>query len=226
MRAKPRRKSRPKIKKLFLPNRCLIIECDVDRLGEQNLNFGQELDKIINSFKFESKIIAIKSAQEAPTQFSNVFNETKQFDIVVLVGHGSPEGMRFSSDSFINYSNISKWISQFRPKILFMVTCKGGHSIATEALFQGIKSVKEIYGSPVNSSKAALGIVKLIIPLLFLFGKLNKEILLTVKWINFLVTDGVLLTHTRSDFLKNKPIKSLLDDLFPLVVQLKRALFK
>lgn len=205
------------------PRSCLFIECDCDRLQADGLRFANELDAVVSAFPLETKVVSIQSTETALDQLAQIASIRKTFDIVVIIGHGNAQGLQFTNDLFASYPVISEWVGFFKPKTLFLVTCKGGHSVPTEILFRCSKTLQSIYASPVNTTKSAMAIISMIIPALSMAGEIPKNVLRAIQALNFLVTDGILLHHTRTNFMRNIPLENLLDQVFPLAIPAKRA---
>lgn len=204
---------------------CLVIECDHDNLSEQGLCFATELDIHVKKWTTaNSKVILTKSKEEIPSEFAKAYDESRHFDVIVLIGHGSKAGIRFSKNNFVDYAVMAKWILPFLPKVIFLVTCEGAHSLPSGVLFQEIKSLREIYGSPVKARKSVFEIIKLILPLILSSKRLDERVIKLIQVANFLQSDGILLHHTRQEFQKKKGEKNLLEALYPHLAEIKSAL--
>lgn len=75
-------------------------------------------------------------------------------------------------------------------------------------MFQGLPSLKEIYGSPVITDSNQLRILLALIPYI-IDNNVNDSYLLFGNVINFLRSGGYIVRHTRKDFMNNEPMKYL-----------------
>jgi hypothetical protein len=191
----------------------LIIECDAKKLESQSINIAQEFNKIFSLFPIcKHTFVRIFNKADLLSQFAELATEKHRYDIIILAGHsiidrasGNPTEIQFASDCRIKWNLLPKYLDIFKPKCLVLATCKGSHLLPSSEMFDGLKSLKELYGTPVITNQAQIAILKLLIPFIIASDNLDPNILLVGNVLNYLATGGFILRHTRKEFRENKP---------------------
>jgi hypothetical protein len=168
--------------------------------------------------------ILIDAETSALQKFQEAHAETSNFDLIVLIGHGNKEGIQFASGNFMEYSVLASWIQIFKPVTIILITCMGGHSFPTKTMFSLIPTLENVYGSPVVVYKNGMSIVNIIVPALMLGGTLDKRVMLAIQGFNFIKNDAILLHHERFEFASNVSPKSILDQISPHIIELKKRI--
>lgn len=203
------------------PKPCLIIECNSNGLGMQNIAYADELSAILNQIDgCEAVVLKTTRFHALATQFSEIAGTT--FKVIVIIGHGNDKGMQFTEDEFLPYEAVAKWVIAFSPKHLVLISCKGGGFNPSQIFFDSIKSVKSIFGSPCNSTKLQHQLQKVIIPTLIIQNKIGNNLLLGLQAGNFLLTGGIIFYQRRNEFRKH-PLKSIALDISAQVLDALRT---
>ena len=191
----------------------LIIECDAEKLENQSINIAQEFNKIFFLFPIcKHTFVRIFNKTDLLSQFAELATGKHRYDIILLVGHsiidgasGNPTEIQFASDFRITWNLLPKYLDIFKPKCLVLATCKGSHFLPSSEMFDGLKSLKELYGTPVIANQTQISILKLLIPFIIASNNFDPNILLAGNVLNYLATGGIILRHTRKEFRENKP---------------------
>jgi hypothetical protein len=123
----------------------------------------------------------------------------RTFDVVVLVGHGSRDGMRIAhAEGVTSWSAISGYLRPFKPRRLVLVTCEGGVSPAANALFDGLRDLRRIYATPSFASRKLGSLLFALAPLLVVEKAPSKTTVLAVKAALFTLTGEELRQWLRS----------------------------
>ena len=123
-----------------------------------------------------------------------------QYNVIVIVGHGSVRGLQLTHDPRVPWEEVARWINPFKPKQIVLVACEAGRWLPSKALFEGVLTLQEIYGSPVVITQQEASAIKLLVPYLLMGGYLPDDILRMAQVANFLSTDGVLFRQIREEF--------------------------
>ncbi|MBI3825604.1 MAG: hypothetical protein HY294_06395 [Candidatus Rokubacteria bacterium] len=126
--------------------------------------------------------------------------EIGRFQMVAIVAHSNVSGVGLTADSAVSWEVLSHWLLPFSPKVVILVACEAGRWVAARALFEGIPTLKEVYGSPVLINDRQAAAIKLLVPYLLSSKRLTVEGLRMGQFVNFLLTRGIVLRRTRRDF--------------------------
>lgn len=195
----------------------LIIECDAKKLENQSINIARELDEIFSfSPLCQHKFIQVYSKADLLSQFAELSAKKQKYDIIVLFGHsftdrlGNPVGIKFASDFPIYWNVLPKYLENFKPRCLILATCKGGHFLPSSEMFNGLPTLKELFGSPVVTNQTQISILKILIPYIILAANgFDPDIWLSGSILNYFSTGGIILRHTRRDFVEKKPLREI-----------------
>jgi hypothetical protein len=200
----------------------LIIECDAKKLEDQSINIAHEFNNIFSAFPIcRHTFIRIFNKADLLSQFAELAIGKHTYDIILIVGHsiidsasGNPTEIQFASDFGITWNLLPEYLDIFKPKCLVLATCKGGHFLPSGEMFNRLKSLKELYGTPVIANEAQIAIFKLLIPFIVAPGDFDPNILLVGNVLNYLATGGIILRHTRKEFRKKKPVYAINQAIF------------
>jgi hypothetical protein len=184
------------------PPSTLILECAADRLAAQSISIAQELDAVMRQWvpAVPTRLVRATTLGSLLSHLAQCKEERKAFGIVVVVGHSNMSGLWLTADVFVPWEAFSRWIQPFEPERMILVACEAGRWLPSKALFQGIASLKEIYGSPVAITPQQASAVKLLLPYLLMGGRLRKNFLQLAQAANFLLTGRVIFRKTRKEF--------------------------
>jgi hypothetical protein len=180
----------------------LILECDSDKLSQDDLALGIELLEYAQSFFPRNPIDLVQSFSEADLleNLAALFEAKQSYKNVVIIGHSNREGLKLSTDRFISWEGVANWISPFAPHRIMLLACEGGRWLPCSALFDGIPSLKEIFGSPIPVYKDQR--YSVLVRVLYILGvkKEDPDFLSLLQFANLLLTKGLMVQKTRSEY--------------------------
>lgn len=191
----------------------LVIECDTKKLQDQAIDIAPQFNKmfsIINSCKY--KYIQIDNKADLLSKFAKMSYETQEYNIIVLVAHSildsndNPIGIQLASNYSIEWHVLPDFLKIFKPKCLILATCKGGHFLPSGEMFNGLQSLEEIFGSPVIANKKQLWILIFVVLYLSYTKRFDCNIWNVAKYSNYILTGGIILRHTRNEYIKMQPL--------------------
>lgn len=180
----------------------LILECDSDKLTQQNLALGDDLQKVVKQFFPKNPIHIIKSCAEADL-LESVAALCKTGQLcrnIIVIGHSNRRGLKISADRFISWEGVANWINPFEPHRVILLACEAGHHLPCTALFGAIPMLKEIFASPVTAHKNQQYIV--FGKVLHVLGTKKENLLLNqvMQLGNIIFTRGVMLSRSRENY--------------------------
>ncbi|MBI5806293.1 hypothetical protein HZA73_09625 [candidate division TA06 bacterium] len=197
----------------------LIIECDSNKLQRQNIDIASKINDLFQKLPFcKHKYIRTFEKSDLCLKINEISKE--HYDIIVLTGHtftdggGRPVRFDFASDYKPELSVLPSFLNTFKPKCLIMASCKGSHFITTDVMFNGMPTLKEIYGSPVLTNSKQLQILLLLIPYIIFSDKYDDGILFLSNIVNFVQSGGYIVRHTRAEFINKRPIKYIQQEMY------------
>lgn len=109
----------------------------------------------------------------------------------------------FSNSEKTPWAVVANWFEKFQPRSIYLIACRAGRWLPCASLFNGIQSLKVIYGSPAVADESQACFVTLVT--LYILGtrRPDKSILSFGQAINFLLTKGVVFRRERSQFEKD-----------------------
>jgi hypothetical protein len=129
--------------------------------------------------------------------------------MVAIVAHSNVSGVALTADGAVSWEVLSRWLLPFSPEVVILIACEAGRWVAAQALFEGIPTLKEVYGSPVLINDLQAVAIKLFVPYLLSGKRLTVEGLRMGQFVNFLLTRGIVLRRTRRDFRKPGVLEGL-----------------
>ncbi len=187
----------------------LVLECDADKLETQKHTLAPELYAFIRTLVPPDSCYLLRATSESSLRQECVkcVQDFGHFEIVVVVGHSSRSGLVIARNTRVEWSILPRWLAPFRPRHVLLVACKGGMYSPVKALFDGISTVQEVYASPVAVSDQQAAIVKPIVGYILLGGSPPKNIFKAGQLINLVLTGGLFIRLTRTEFRKLGPIE-------------------
>jgi hypothetical protein len=189
---------RPQVKK-----NCLIVEGDTAKLIQQGLSFAKIVEALARPIAGQVHTIMNTSTLQTMTEYFEARIKSSTCDLAVLIGHGNVQGIQFAEDLFLTYEEIATILNPFKPKTILLISCQGGKILPSVALFKGIESLEEVYGSPVNASGAGLALLAFLVPFLLAGVPISNEVRQFAGLLNFFTTGGMVLRLTREEFIRN-----------------------
>ena len=142
----------------------LIIECDSDKLRSQGLIIGQLMDKIFSDFELKKyKFIRVNTKDDLLSCFAGLSKKKQIYDIVVLIGHSNQLVINVAQNFPVKWDILPNYLKTVKPKCLMLVACEAGGFIPSEAMFKGLLTLKELYGSPLTASDEKFSILIIIL---------------------------------------------------------------
>jgi hypothetical protein len=187
----------------------LIVECDSATLRSQAISMAADLERIVRTVVPSAtiRLVSATSQESLLSGLGRCKEECGGFDNVAIVGHSNRRGLRLAPGLSVPWDKLGLWIEPFRPKRAILVACEAGGWLPSEALFNGIRTLREIYGSPVVTTEKQAASVTVLVPYLMLDNRLPRDIL-AVHLVNFALTGGVIFRHTRKQFQKAGPVEA------------------
>lgn len=182
----------------------LILECDPEKLPAEPTSFGEALESVVKGFVPRGRTIRVlaKTRPQLLADLGRLKTEVGHFQMVAIVAHSNVSGVSLTRDSAISWTALGQWLAPFSPRIVVLVACEAGRWIAAKPLFEGIPTLKELYGSPVLMNDLHAMGIRILIPYLLNGRRLRHEDLRAGQVANFLITRGIVLRRTRRDFRK------------------------
>jgi hypothetical protein len=189
----------------------LILECDPALLASQEITLARDLSEIVARIvpDVSAPLVSATSRQELLLRLGECTERHREFGLVVVVGHASQHGIHLTAEHDANWNEFASWLSPFRPKRIVLVACEAARWIPSGALFAGIPTLQEIYGSPVVTTQQQAAYVKLLVPYLLSGGRLPKDIL-PMQAANFLLSRGIVFRQTRAEFRRSGIVEGVM----------------
>lgn len=182
--------------------KALILECDHEKLSSQNLALGRDLAEQVKLFFPTNPVELIESEAESDLleEFGEICRNGRQFKRVIIIGHSDVNGLQLCADRFITWDGLAEWIKPFDPQQVILLACEAGRWLPCAALFNGIPTLKEIFGSPIFANKNQRLVV--LGKVLHILGaqKEDKNLNKLMQFGNFLLTKGLMFSRTRSEY--------------------------
>jgi hypothetical protein len=147
-----KRSAKVKALKRLPPADLLIVECQSEKLDHQRLSLGSKVFGVSKT-RFPEKTIEFvgtSSTSDLLRSFGELSDRYERFRLIFLVGHSNSHSLHLTSDTFCEWSVVGHWLAPFKPKVLFLAACQAGRFESAGKLFASIKSLRELYASPVS----------------------------------------------------------------------------
>ena len=122
------------------------------RAGHDRFSYGAISKNIADKFGAQWKLLSIEKASELIGYIQQRISRTRQAR--TNIGRGWLTSSRSAS-----WDEFARWISIFRPEILYLVGCQTGLSEAVNQLSLNLETVKEIYGSTSTIGKMSARLI-------------------------------------------------------------------
>lgn len=177
----------------------LILECDAEKLASQSLSMSEEIEQIARMFALNADVEVVKATTEEHllSSFARLSENKRYFNIVVVIGHSNSSDLVLTSDRVVGWNVFAKWIDIFLPKKLLFIACKSGNFSVAEEVFGQIKTLKEIYAPPIDTTKRQSKVMKILIPILLNGKSLNQDEIFLGQIVNLIITGGITWHWTK-----------------------------
>lgn len=127
----------------------LIIECDSNRLASERLALGAQISRWGALALGEDSVALVRATTDSELLrgCAELAEAGRKFELVVLVGHSSIEGLRLTSERVASWTQAASWVAPFGCTRLALLACEAGALRPAAALFEGIRTLKVLYGS-------------------------------------------------------------------------------
>jgi len=181
----------------------LIIECDSAKLASQGLHLGRAFSEFVKAVLPKKRIAIVPTSTEKKLNedLAKVFEQYGCFRTVLIVGHSNAAGLVLTadSDSLRPWATVGRWVSIFRPELLFLAACEAGQSEAVRNVFDSVDTLRQIYGSPVTLYKMHTAPMGVILFMLLSRGKINPELAKALRIAHYMLTGGQLFRWRRNE---------------------------
>lgn len=191
----------------------LMIECDSRTLEFQNLAVGIDVRDGLQKLFPKNGIDLIKAYDKSDfdADLDIVLRKYKNpCKTVIMIGHGNETGIKLTSNSFMNWHDLSLILEPFAPQQLLFLVCRAGDISACEILFDNIPSLKQIFASPVNVPKSQQYIIIQKVAYTLFVSKEHPLMLNLMQAVNALTTKEWMFSRSREEHeygeLKSKQI--------------------
>lgn len=190
----------------------LILECDPAKLAAQSLTSAQQLDRVVAAVvpSAQRYLVAATCRQALLSQLAQCKEECGKVDVVVMCGHSNEDKLCLTADWRAPWNEVAQWIAPFSPKSVVLVACQAGRWLPSKALFDGVLTLREIYGSPAALTDQQAKLVQLLVPYLLNNGRLETDVFRMLQLANFALTRGVIFRQTRKGFQQSAPAEGLI----------------
>jgi len=198
----------------------LIIQCEPDKLAQQGLDFGSKVAAFCSLPFHKKKIVTAKahSKDDLCRTLGEILQSHDRFRTVLLVGHSNEYGLQLTPDEFYDWSAVGEWLKPFQPEYLLLMACRSGRSSAVRPLFQQIRSLREVFASPVAFFTDQTHPLAGLLVALVKNRKVDERWLRVLQASGYLLTDALLYRWKRGETLRAGNVEraawDLLGDLF------------
>lgn len=185
-----------------MPQSVLILECDAERLELDGISMARDVHSVVERLlpAVRRDLVQVTTEHKLLTDFADRATRGNKYDVVLVVGHSSLEGLALARDRRSRWPVVARWLEPFSPRVVVLAGCEGGRWLPSKALFDGLNSLNEIYGTPVLSTQPQLRALELLVVFLSAGGKVSAEWLRWAQATAFALTDGVIFRQTRAEF--------------------------
>ncbi len=184
----------------------LIIECDAANLVADRLHLGTAYDYLL-AHPLLSPILPHKTvtlvktstASRLSEQFAGAFDEHGRSKAILIVGHSNDEGLQLASDLFCDWRMVGKWLRPFEPQFVVLAACEAGKSKAIRQLFEPLKTLRDIYASPVKLYAPQAAALAVLIGMRLWYEELGDTHSRALRIVNYVGTGGQLYHWKRKE---------------------------
>lgn len=150
-------------------------------------------------------LVQASTQERLLAQFAHLAIRGMKYDVVLVVGHSNRNVLALASNAVCTWSVVAQWIDPFQPRLIVLAGCEAARWLPSAALFAGIKTLREIYGTPVASTEAQLQVLRLFLAYLFAGGKVGRDLRLLSQTLNYALTGGIIFRQTRAEMEAHGP---------------------
>jgi hypothetical protein len=177
----------------------------------QRLAIGTQLVQLLKPLFPRKKVDLLRTSTEGrlTNDFASIKEKHNRFNTILLVGHSNPQGLQLADGVFRQWAVVANWLAPFKPKTILLVACSGARFEGARALFEGLNSLRDLYGSPIElTSQQTIPLT--VATLASLAGKpLSKDVNASIQAVNFMLTRGVSYHWSRDEVLNEQNIEAM-----------------
>jgi hypothetical protein len=189
----------------------LIVECQTEKLNQQGLGLGAQVHAIVST-TFPRKSVAFVGTSTTSGLIQSLANlsvKYERFRFVFIVGHSNALGLHLTADKFSEWNVVGNWLAPFRPTILLLGACQAGRFEAVGKLFTAIRSLREVYASPVSLYRDQSDPLVLLIMGLLQSGRPGDSEVKFLQLFNYLTNEGLILRWQRAETRPGRELEGL-----------------
>jgi hypothetical protein len=203
----------------------LIIECNSPKLQSQGLSYADELGVTAHIW---ADSVVVKGGTQSELCRDLGLLGSRKFEYILVIGHSNLKGIFLTSDRPpVRWTEFPPWITVFKPTKVFLIGCEAGRYLPAAPLFEKIRTLREVYGSPIRAGKDLAKAMHILLPILCNSTAEDLPSVIITQLSTWLITNQVLFRYTRQGINKivndpatshlNGMVESLYPDLFAAV---------
>lgn len=193
-----------------VPPSLLILACDPKKLAADSITLAADTCATLRTFMPAVRCDLVEASTESSllAEFARLSECGVRYDVILVVGHSNRDVLALAPDATPTWKAAANWLGPFAPRVILIAGCEAGRRGAAQALFEGIASLREVYGSPMAAIAAQFQIYRYLLGYLLAGGKLDANDRLVGQAINAALTGGLIFHYTRKDFIRPDPLKA------------------
>jgi hypothetical protein len=200
----------PRPQTLALPaGRVLVLECDADTLAAQGFSIAGALHRTASVGVSADDVVHVraKSLGQLLMALGDLRLRRSGFGLIVVVGHSNRNVICLAPDVAVPWATFAAWLAPFSPKHLILIACEAGRWLPARAMFGGLKTLRDIFASPLTITERQAAPFHALVPYLSHAGRLaegGQDMLRVARAAAFALADGsTIFHHTRREFLRS-----------------------
>lgn len=209
--AMPRPRTRPPKPKTLAPpvGKALVLECDADTLAVQGFSIAGALHRTASVAASAGDVVHVRATSQG--QLLSALGELRllrsAFSVIVVVGHSNRNEICLAPGVAVPWATFAAWLEPFSPKHIILIACEAGRWLPARAMFGGLKTLEDIFASPLTITEPQAAPFHVLVPYLSHGGQLTEaaqDILRIARAAAFALADGsTIFHHTRREFLRS-----------------------
>jgi hypothetical protein len=189
----------------------LIVECQAEKLNQQGLGLGAQVHAIVRkTFPQKSvEFVGTSTTSDLLQSLARLSVKYERFRLVFIVGHSNALGLYLTADKFSEWNVVGNWLTPFKPTVLLLAACQAGRFEAVGNLFTAIRSLREVYASPVSLYRDQSDPLVVLIMGLLQSSRLGDSEVKFLQLFNYLKNEGLILRWQRAETRSGRQLKGL-----------------
>lgn len=195
------RQANRRVRRHPAPSSILILECDASRLRRDGISLASDTRNLVRVVlpHAQADVVESTTRDQLLRDLAARAENKRRYEVVFVIGHGSLDRFALAHDATVSWSAVAEWIAPFRPGVVLVAACEGGRWLPARALFDGIRSLKEVYGSPALATQSQLAPLQLLALYLLAGKRMAPPALRRTQLAAFLLADAVIFRQTRRE---------------------------